>query len=717
MSRAARLLRAPLVALLAVASAAAPAAADVTVDVALAHGGRWIQECVTPVSVTLRNDGREPVAVRLSLSKARMLGSPPVRHERAVFLGPGATRREWFMVPAPDAYAASLALTVSSDPQVPVHNGGDTATRGLMTIDVQGPQPLADAALPAAARIVAVLGDDRNVLPSLLPSASRKSLIDLSGDLALVAAMAVDPESLVLAPFALEGFDALVLIDPGPDMLSDPVALSGVLDWVAMGGLLVVSPGPSSATLGGSPLGPYLPARTGAPRTRDLAPLVAQLAVAADPVPERDPSRRDGTWLPLADAADGALFVDRPFGSGTIRLLAFDVRAALRACTDVAHYAALAEVLAGRTEPVRDEDLAEVIGQFRFGTGTDVEGAVLEVLRRDAFQPPPLIVILAALVLYVLVVGPIDWIVLRRLGRQRLTTFTFGGAVLLFTVVAYGASFLVFASGAVVNRLVFVDLADSAREGRPLVRVQDLVGYYSPRGADRTLSYSLPAVVEGASLPGGSTSEVGSAQPLIASGADALSPQVTLQVAFRSQRVVRTVIAGTTGRTIETEWLPPDDAGRARLRIVNGLPVDLDRVDVLLPGGSAGYWFGSVPAGGEATASRSFDRSSALGSRWAAGGQSLDRRFEASDVANFLGFLSRTSAHGFDGAPLREDVAQPVGLDRQVLLARTGIGRGDALFRGHALLLASARESPLPLPASEVDGRTHVIIRKEFELP
>lgn len=80
------------------------ARADVNVDVSLGHGDRWIGECLTPVSVTLRNDGPDPAAVRITLAKSQVLGSAPVRQERAVFLGGGATRREWFLVPAPDAY-------------------------------------------------------------------------------------------------------------------------------------------------------------------------------------------------------------------------------------------------------------------------------------------------------------------------------------------------------------------------------------------------------------------------------------------------------------------------------------------------------------------------------------------------------------------------------------------------------------------------------------
>ena len=201
------------------------------------------------------------------------------------------------------------------------------------------------------------------------------------------------------------------------------------------------------------------------------------------------------------------------------------------------------------------------------------------------------------------------------------------------------------------------------------------------------------------------------------SGADALSPEVLLQVAFRSQRVVRTVLSGTTGRTIETEWVHTEGSAHPQLRLINGLPVQLDRVDVLMPAGRGRYHFERVAPGAEATAEFKSDISAALGAWWTSGGQTLSRGYDPAHVAHFQAFLSRASAYGFDGRPLRSDVAQPISLDRQVLLARTGIAHGGALHRGRALLLAAAAESPVPLPASDDDGHTHELIRKEIELP
>ncbi len=691
------------------------ARADIHVDVSLGHGGRWIAGCTTPVSVTLRNDGRDAAAVSLTISQSKALGSPPMRHTRSVFVGPGATRREWFILPAPQAYASSLSLFVQTTPPLPVRHMGETNTRGRMTIDVQGPQPLARAELSSAGRIVGVVGDERNVLVSTLPQALSPSYEEWAAELDGIEAAPVALEALVSAPFSIEGFDALVLIDPSPDVLADPAALDGVLDWVALGGMLVVSPGDDVGSLGSSPLAPFLPRRAKrATERRSYERLLPILLQATGQKAKRDGLAFEGVWLPLVFEGEFVPYVDRPFGNGRIRLLAFDARAALRSATDHGHFEAVGSILSGRLAPIRTKEIAETASAFQFGGTTDVDEAVGKILSKDAFSAPPLILVLLALALYVLVVGPLDWIVLRRLGKQRLTTFTFGGAVLLFTAVAYGASFLVFASGAVVNRIVLVDLADGGRDGRQVVRVHDLVAYYSPRGADQELHYPLPTIVGGARLPGGgAVGSVGSALPVVVAGTETLDPTVSVQVAFRSQRSVRTVAQGPSGRTIEAEWI--GDGARPQLRLVNGLPVDLAAVSVIMPGRDGMYAFGRIPAGQEETATWHV-ANAGFGSTWRDGG-SLQKDPERNDVLDFLGFLSRTSTSGIDGMPLAPGVPQPLSLNRQVLFARTGIGRGDALRSGKALLLASANESPIALPGTADEGSTYVLIRMEIDLP
>jgi hypothetical protein len=508
------------------------------------------------------------------------------------------------------------------------------------------------------------------------------------------------------------------VLDPDASFCGDPRDLDGLLDWVALGGLLVVSPGSDAGALVSSPIAPHLPAAWGpATRTRYGDILTSVRNRFGEPE-ETLPRSFEGTWLPLRPRAGatvgasavGPLWVDRDLGLGRIRLLAFDVRKALDACSGENEVQAMATLLAGRPLPLPPGELDDYV-RYRMNR-TDVDSSIAATLRQDAFEPPPLPLVLLGLGLYVLIVGPVDWFVLKRLRKERLTTLTFAGAVAAFTTLAYAASFLVFSAGAVVNRIVVVDYADAGRDGRQVMRLHDLAGFYSPRGADQDLAYPTPAVILPGRLPGSASgSDVGTSRAAEVSGSDPVHPDARLLISFRSQRTVRAVLAGVTGRTIETEWEP---GGRA-LSVTNGLPIDLDAVFVVLPDRGV-VRVGSVASGAEAVTSVA--RVSPPGERWVQGSITiLGSDPDPDDVRGLLGLLSRASPIGVDGQFPSEYASGRLGLDQQVALAKSGIGRGGALPRGRALLVAFASRAPVTLPGDAADGRTHVVIRKEIDLP
>mgnify|MGYP001334886545 CR=1 FL=1 len=684
------------------------AAADVDITASQGHDGRVIANCVTPAFVDLRNTGAETVEVRLQLRRGSAFSSGGVEHERVVVLTPHARRREPFLLPAQDGWGEPVRVTVTTRPQVPVHDGARTNSRGR--IDVEAP---ATNLVSSSGRVVGVLGDAASALASGLPRAAPSGVLNVVGELGTVDVVRITEEELALGPLAIEGLDALVVSDPEADFCRDAQALDGLLDWVALGHLLVVAPGTRAAQLGATALGPYLPAR-GTPRQEAYEAVVRGLVVAsAEDLPDdaRDPGDATGLWLPLTGACRGTgpgdepLYVDRRLGDGTVRLLAFDVRRALAASTEDQHVAALATVLCGRPCAVRDLTLGDTLAEWRYGATRDVDQEAQELLRRDALEAPPRVAVFFALLLYVLVVGPLDWFVLRRLGRPRLTTITFAGTVVAFTALAYGVSFLMFSTGDRLNRLVIVDLADGGRDGRQLAQVHDFAGCYSSHGADRRLQFDLPVAIAGASLPGGGTGDSGTSFPLVASGTDPLAPDVEVAIAFRSLRAVRSIQAGTTGRTIETEWVR--EAGRSpRLRITNGLPVTLDDVIVLMPAGESQSLVsvGLTPGTSEFAVPAS--------SAGATSGGVLGTR-----ERDLLAFLSRASAVGFDGVPASRTRPQRLSLERQAVLERCGIAHGRTFAQRRALLLAFASESPVRLPGDDVEGHRWIVIRKEVELP
>lgn len=708
-----------LLAALVLCAVSAVARADVDVTITVGHGNRWISGASTPVIVSLKNSGTSPVAVRLELAEGGLVERGDLRYERAVLVGAQTTRREVFLVPGPQASNTELALDVATDPRTPIHASGKSYTRGRATLQLQARSATIYEFLPIEARTVGVMFDETSVIVNGLPGANSSGFAGMTGDVGMAAGVAVAPESLAAAPFSLDGLDSLVVVDPAPSFCADPSHLEALLDWVALGGMLVITPGRDTGSLGASALGPYLPATAGKSETMPYSEVLRVLEEFADEKVEKQARGRPGPWVPLSPLAgaeppprqhlgDDPPFVDRRLGRGRIRMLAFDPRIALSCAhpEDTADFGAVATVLSGRRQPLHEKRDRDRYAQLGYQVSIDVDESIARVLRHGAFEAPPLLLVLLGLGLYVLVVGPLDFLILKRLKKQRLTTFTFAGAVLLFTAIAYGTSFLLFAGGSVVNRVVFADLVDAGRDGRELLYMQDIAGFYAPRGVDRTLEFPLPATILESSLPGGrGMGEFGRALPVVASGTDPLRPEARVQVAYRSQRVVRSVLAGATGRTIDVTW----EGGRPR--ITNGLHMALEPVILLTPKGET-FAIRSLASGDSVLADMPVTGSE----RWLIqGAQDLHNNSDRTTVNGFLGWLSRTAPPGIGTTRRRTPTVLDVA--RETALLKGGIAGGDGLVRERSLLLAFADEAPLPLPGEDDNGTTYVVIRKEIDEP
>jgi hypothetical protein len=475
-----------------------------------------------------------------------------------------------------------------------------------------------------------------------------------------------------------------------------------------------VSLGEHAAEFAASPLAARLPARwTGAQR-RPYAEVLAELGDSVN-----SPGA-PGPWTELRPATDadatvgegphGPLRVERRIGMGRVVVLAYDVRAVLSQVPegDFEGAAAFARIVAADVP-------REIENQQQSWEGTSFAGlatAFASALRSGAFAPPPLPLVILGIIVYVVVVGPLDWFVLKRLRKERLTTLTFLGAVLAFTTLAFGASLFLFSSGARVNRIVVADLADAGGGGRQVLRTIDIAGFYAPRGADQPLSYPAPAALLAGSFPGlAFGGDAGSSLPVTVAPGDPLHPDATVQLPFRSQRVVRAHSVGTLGPTIEVEW--DESMGPPGVRVLNGLPVDLDDVLVYVDESHA-YDLGPVAAGARSN-DGDFNRMRALrerpplyGDGWGGpvfwGGndrvsrEDMRRLLEAVTIGSF----TRPTGN-----------APPANDDESAVLRKLGLTRSGAFARGRALVVAFASAAPVVLPGSSVEGDAHVVIRKE----
>lgn len=680
---------------------AAPALADVDVRTDFGHGGSWIADVATPLDVTLRNTATTPVTVELVVQVDGYGADDRFILRRTVPLGPNGVRREGFLVPGPTSWNPNVRVQVETSPAVPVRSVAKTGDRGRLEIEVVGSQRQGAGVQADQVRPLGVMFDLRSVLAARLNDVD----LDLKGRSqqkgSQVRTLQVDDESLRLAPHALEGFESIVVCDPDESFCQDAARLDGLLDWVAMGGRLVVSLGENAQRFGASPLAAHMPARWTSVERADYRRIALDLGAKSEDLE----SRRDGPRVRL-DPAPGArgpgdardLFLQRPFGDGTISLLGCDMRSLLELIPpDTPSLRSVARPLLGANAEFRwpEEEQNAWVQEF------DVASRLGRVLQQDAFTPPPFAAVLLGLFAYVLVVGPLDWIVLRRMRKERLTTLTFAGAVLVFTVLAYGVSLFLFSAKEVANRVTFVRLSSGGRDGRELMRVHDLVGWYAPTGGTRDLTFPLPGPVLGSNLPGlHSAGGVGAALPVVVTGNDPLNPRTEVEVAFRSQRVVHSSLAGTTGRTLA---LARTEAG---WDVTSTLPTDLNECWVFLPD-SRVVAFGSVQAGGTRTGAPSvaWDQ---LG--WAEESSVLDdgrsRLAPVDDARAVRHFLAHIVASAMTS---RTPPAAHAALRRAGIVC-------DPPREGRALIVGVADRLPIALPGADASGRRHVVIVKEVDV-
>jgi hypothetical protein len=676
---------------------ASPALADLDVKAEIGFEGRWVIDAATPLTVTLTNSGADPLDVELAVAQGdEFRVSAEMVHRRRVRVAALAERAEVFLVPGPRNAGGNVHVTVEVDPTVPIHAPNASGDRGTLRFDVAGGgAAYSSDSIGYATHVVGVVGDPtRRIAARVRAAGLGDDAKDRDHrDSHRLEVLSIDAAAQRLAPLGLDGVESLLVCDPDAEFAADPAVAEALLDWVALGGRLVVSLGEHAGLFAASPFAREMPATwTGADPAsyEDRLPALKDLG---DP-----PPRVVGPWAQLVPtgaapttSGEPRAQAERTVGMGRIVLLAYDLRTAIGPSSAPTPVRALLEPVVDL--PPRSTDEPEIWN----GTGDGT--SLARTLQSGAFEPPPLPLVMLGIVLYVVVVGPLDWFVLKRLKKERLTTLTFLGAVTAFTVLAYGASLALFSTGARVNRVVFVDLAQSGRDGRQIARCVEIAGWYSPTGADQIVGCTQPSaasVVLPGALPGvAGGGDVGAALPIDVMTREPLRPQAIVQLAFRSQRIVRVDSVGPLGATIEVEW---DEGGAPR--VVNGLPVDLDGVLVYVDGDFA-WQLGRVAAG---AASDTAHAVRAQRER-AFAGFSEDAHPPRASVESFLETitLGESEKDGVD--------------DDRARRRKAGLDRSSFPERGHALVVAFASRPPLPLPGDDAEGDTYVVLRKEVPLP
>jgi len=271
----------------------------------------------------------------------------------------------------------------------------------------------------------------------------------------------LDPAQLPDRVEAWQTLDRLVWQDVDSSALST-AQLTALRGWIAAGGRLVIVGGTGGpGTLGTFPddLLPYRPTATVNVSAASLTAFLGSSSGGAS-----DLAALGGTLTagrPLAVVGDRVIAAERSYGSGAATLIGFDPTAKWIAAGTVA------DPFWRRLLPQRSS-----VGLSM----TDDSQLVNAVAQLPSLALPPIGGLFALLGAYILLVGPVNYLVLRRIGHREWAWATIPAMIVVFAVGAYAFGNTLRGSDVLVNEVALVRGAPGATVGT----AQVYVGIFSP---------------------------------------------------------------------------------------------------------------------------------------------------------------------------------------------------------------------------------------------
>jgi hypothetical protein len=270
---------------------------------------------------------------------------------------------------------------------------------------------------------------------------------------------------------AWSALDRLVWQDVDTNTLtSDQIA--ALRGWLALGGRLVIVGGTAGpSVLSGFPdaILPYRPSTTDDVAASSLTSLLGAAPATATDVPALAGSLDHGRAL--ATSGSHVIAADAAYGSGSVALVGFDPTVGW-----IADSKSTGQLWRGLI-PARTSAATSM------SDDSQILGAVQQF---PSVALPPIGGLLLLLLGYIVLIGPINYLVLRRLDRREWAWITMPILIALFAVGAYGFGSALRGSDIIVNEVAIVRGAPDATEGS----AQVYFGIFSPtRG---TYQLALP---------------------------------------------------------------------------------------------------------------------------------------------------------------------------------------------------------------------------------
>jgi hypothetical protein len=274
------------------------------------------------------------------------------------------------------------------------------------------------------------------------------------------------PEDLPERVEAWGALDRLIWQDVDTARLS-PAQVAALRGWLASGGRLIVVGGTAGpATLAGLPdaILPYRPTATIEAPAESLRSLLGAIPADAVAVPALAGSAGEGRTL--ATVGDRIIAAERRYGNGAVAIVGIDPTASWIAANK------LSDGLWRTLVPGRSST-----GDV---SGTDDSLMIQAVSSLPSLALPPIGGLIVLLFGYILLIGPINYLVLRRLDRREWAWLTMPVLIAVFAVGAYAFGALLRGGEVLVNEVAVVRGAPDVEEGLGSV----YVGIFSPNRGD-----------------------------------------------------------------------------------------------------------------------------------------------------------------------------------------------------------------------------------------
>jgi hypothetical protein len=449
---------------------AAPSAQDArpVLNVNAGFDGYYKDGLWMPVRVLLENNGPD-VAGQVRIASPGGFGNVETLVTRPVDL-PTQSRRSLQLFVAPEGFNSKLDVELV-----------DSNGRRLAAVPSQLSQLSANDLLYG---LVANASSAYLALNDVDPVNGRAAIAQL------------DVEDLPAVGAAWQALDVLVVSDIDTGGLT-PEQRRALGEWVHMGGRLIVAGGPSwqKTAAGLGDLLPLIP--DGARSVADVQALAdfakSVEALTGSAVIATGPLTADAVILAEADGLP--LVVARRLGFGEVIYLASDP-----AFAPLRGWGGVADLFRRLLSTVIDRP------SWAFGiTNWSQAGSAINRIP-DLVLPNPLL-ICGFLGFYLIVVGPLNYMVLRFFKRRELAWFTIPAIVCAFSIVAYLTGLLLLGGQAVLHQLSIVQVWHGASQAR----VEQVVGVFSPARTTYDLEFSpgfLARPVPGSSAPGPASVQV-----------------------------------------------------------------------------------------------------------------------------------------------------------------------------------------------------------------